>query len=291
MFLNISQLTVLNKEPLYFCIVKRSYYYLLATLLCAQAWISFAYAQEKVTVEGFISNEKGIRIPLVNIVNITNHTGTTCDVDGQFRIPSNPGDTLKFSAVGFMTLRYIVRPVNDSPILPVHLIMDTDTLQLSTVTIYAWPGTSNALKKAILEMEPEVSNQPDLHLEIPLSQDRLTNLIHPNVSNPIPGTAPMAGGISVPAPWQVLYDRFSKQGKSLKKRDELEHRQTMHERALCYYNPELIRQITRFKTDEEIEEFMTFCNISDEFVLYHTEYELLCAIRDCYLAYNDALDN
>lgn len=275
----------------YFCTVKHLYFQIITFLFIAPALIGFAYGQEKVSVEGFISNEKGIRIPLVNIVNISNNTGTTSNIDGEFRMPSNVGDTLKFSAIGFISRRIIVNQVNDSPILPVHLMMETDTLQLSTVTIYAWPGTSDALKKAVLEMEPEVSNQPDLHLEIPLNQDRLTNFIHPHVANPIPGTAPMAGGVSVPAPWQMLYDRYSRHGKSLRLRSELEGKKTLHERALCYYNPELIRQITRFKTDEEIEDFMKFCNISDEFVMCHTEYELLCAIRDCYLAYNDATEN
>lgn len=273
----------------YFCIVKHSFYQIITFLFIAPALIMNAFAQQKVSVEGFISNEKGTRIPLVNIVNISNHTGTTSNIDGEFRMPSKAGDTLRFSAIGFMSKRIIVQANNDSPIVPLHLVMQTDTVQLTSVTIYAWPGSADALKKAVLAMDPEVSNQPDLHLEIPLNQDKLTNLIHPHISNPIPGTAPMAGGVSVPAPWQMLYDRYSKYGKSLRKRSELEEKKTLHERALCYYNPELIKEITRFKSDEEIADFMDFCKITDEFVMTHTAYELLCTIRDCYLAYNEEI--
>lgn len=259
-------------------------------LIIAPALIMSVYAQDKVSVEGFISNEKGIRIPLVNIVNISNHTGTTSNIDGEFRMPSEAGDTLRFSAIGFIPKRIIVQASNDSPLIPLHIVMQTDTVQLSSVTIYAWPGSVDALKKAVLEMEPLANNQPDLHLDRPLKLDQQVNTIHPHIANPIPGTAPVAGGVSVTAPWQAMYDRYSKSGKSLRKRYELEQAKTLHERVLCYYNPELIREITRFKTDEEIEDFMEYCKITDEFVMTHTAYELMCTIRDCYLAYNEEVE-
>lgn len=274
----------------YFCCVKRSTILALTFVLIAQVLVLSAFGQKEVTVEGFISNEKGVRIPLVNIVNTSNRTGTTSNVEGQFRIPSVEGDTIRFSAVGFISKKIIVRSINDSPLLPLHIVLKTDTVQLTGVTIHPWPATADALMKAVLEMEPEANNQPDLHLDRPLKLGESGPSIHPHIDNPLPGMGAIKNASALVtvysgSPITALYDQFSRRSKSIAKVKELQKFETMHERALVYYSPKIIREITRFKTAEEIEDFMKFCNITDEYVLSHTSYELLCAIRDCYLAY------
>jgi len=48
------------------------------------------------------------------------------------------------------------------------------------------------------------------------------------------------------------------------------------------YNPEIIKRITGIAREEEIIEFMTFCNFSDDYILNTNDYDLIVMIARKY---------
>lgn len=238
----------------------------------------------RISVEGFITNYEGKSIESVHVVNISNTWGTTSNIEGLFRIAALPGDTIRFTSIGYIPYTYHVPAEKQSPVIPLHVRMEPDTILISGVTVYPWPSDYKALKEAILAMNDQSPPVPDLKLNDPKfygSQLPGTNSGANQVGNANPGLTYTING-----PITALYDAFSKAGKSKRKYESLVARDQRKIFAARRYNAEVVRRITSFKTDKEIQDFMLYCNLSVDFILNSSEYELYKTILDCLLAYN-----
>jgi hypothetical protein len=237
-----------------------------------------------VTVEGFISNPQGNYIENVHVVNISGNKGASSNRQGQFRINAFPGDTLRFTCIGYVQLKFYIPADRQSPIIPLHVVMNSDTTQIAGVTIYPWPADANALKKAVLAMEDQTPQVPDLKLNdirytaAPMSDGK------PNIT--IPGMGNPGLTYTIQGPITALYEAFSKTAKSQRKYQSLVNADNRKVIAAYRYNPEVVKQVTVFKTDKEIQDFMLYCNLQVDFIVNATEYELFKAIYECQIAYN-----
>lgn len=242
----------------------------------------------EVSVEGFITNPQGKYIENVHVVDITGSKGTTSNWQGQFRINVYPGDTLRATCVGYIPFRYHI-PVNfNSPVIPMHIILQIDTLEISGAEIYPWPSDAEALKKAVLAMDDQTPKAPDLKLNDP----KFYGIPLPGGGGqPQPSTPGLSNPgltVTIPGPITALYDAFSKEGKSKRKYELLVNQDQKKEIAARRYNVKVVQQITSFKTDKEIQDFMLYCNLSVDFIVSSTEYELYKAINECLLAFNES---
>jgi len=239
-----------------------------------------------VSVEGFITNPQGKYIENVHIVNVSGNRGTTSNWEGQFRINTYPGDTLRVTCVGYIPFKYHI-PVNgQSPVIPMHIILQVDTLEITGVEIYPWPADAKALKEAVLAMEDQTPKGFDLKL----NDSKFYNMPLPGGQpqrSSTPGLADPGFTITVPGPITALYDAFSKEGKSKRKLESLVNQDQKKVVAARRYNAVVVQQVTSFKTDKEIQDFMLYCNLSVDFIVSSTEYDLYKAIHECLLAYNE----
>lgn len=246
--------------------------------------------RRQVSVEGFITNPEGQYIEQVHIVNTRQGTGTASNSSGQFRIISLPGDTLRFTGIGYSPYSFFVPSVRTSPVVPLHVVMEADTIILTGATIYAWPADADALKREVLSMESQAPEVPDLKLNNPkfytkplpdgfLEKNGTPGMLNPGLSL-----------VTIKGPFTALYNKYSREGKSLRKYVSLKNQDDKTVIAAKRYNADVVRRITSFKTDKEIQDFMLFCNLSVDFVVRVTEYELYEAINECLLAYNSGID-
>jgi uncharacterized protein (UPF0264 family) len=44
---------------------------------------------------------------------------------------------------------------------------------------------------------------------------------------------------------------------------------------------DIVQKITGLKDEQEVMEFMEFCNLEPEFILRVNDYDLFCAVNDC----------
>jgi len=242
-------------------------------------------SSNSVLAEGFITNSEGKYIENVHVVDISGNRGTTSNLEGQFRIIAFPDDTIRFTCVGYIPYKFHIPVDRQTPVVPLHIVLQFDTVQISGVNIYPWPSDAKALKEAILAMEDQTPKVPDLKLNDP----RYTGGPLPVGSPPtnIPGMGNPGLTYTIPGPITALYDAFSKAAKSQRKYESLVKDDQKKVVAAQRYNPEVIRQITSFKSDKEIQDFMLFCNLSVDFIVSSTEYNLYKAIHECLLAYNE----
>ncbi|MEQ6166812.1 TonB-dependent receptor [Ekhidna sp. MALMAid0563] len=75
--------------------MKKFFFSMIACLLV------MAYAQAQRTVSGRVTDDVGEGLPGVNVVIKGTTTGTTTDIDGNYRLQVNDGDVLVYSFVGF----------------------------------------------------------------------------------------------------------------------------------------------------------------------------------------------
>lgn len=232
-----------------------------------------------IRVDGFVTDIHGRPLAYVNIVNYKSRTGTASDEKGAFRIFARKGDTVIFRYMGFETARLTI-PGETGSVYPVHIYMKEDTLQLSAVTIFNRPRNITELRQAVLNQKVEKPLIADLNLNA-----KITDLPPAGPRQTLPGMGDPGLTYTISGPITMLYNTFSRRGKSLKKYDELTGKDKLQAIITKKYNPEIIRSITGFTSDAEIEAFIEYCNLSSDFLLNASEYEILCSVKDCLASY------
>ena len=241
---------------------------------------------KSVSVEGFITNNEGKYIENVHVVNISGNEGTNSNRQGQFRISASRGDTVRFSGVGYSLYSYFVPVDRLSPVIPLHIVMKSDTILITGINIYPWPADVTAFKQAILAMDDQTPKMPDLKLNDP--KYKAAGTLPGSPPSYLPGMANPGLTYTIPGPITALYDAFSKEGKSRRKYEELVKSDQKKVVAARRYNADVVKLITHFTSDKEIQDFMLYCNLSVDFIISSSEYDLYKAVHECLLAYNES---
>ena len=98
--------------------------------------VQIIYAQKK-TVAGKILDENGLPLPGVNVIEEGTSNGTQTDFDGDYTITVEPGATLVFSYVGFVTQKTVVGAED-----VYNLTLKTDSAALDEVLVVAYGTTT-----------------------------------------------------------------------------------------------------------------------------------------------------
>jgi hypothetical protein len=221
-----------------------------------------------VPLRGFVVDERdSTAIPNVHIINLNRVKGTTSGNDGSFGILVNPGDSILFRAVGFVSDTLKITPeilVSQDRII--ITLMDK-TYQLPTVDVYPW-ATFTDFKYAFLNFEDP---DPPLNLNLP-----------PVEFQAEPGEGV---GIVIPGPITALYDHFSRRGREMAKYREVSDEAEMARRASRVVNPDIVKRLTGIESEQEYYIFLDFCNISNEYITSTQEYIVYQRILQCYKQY------
>lgn len=223
---------------------------------------------ENLKLYGHVVTNSGEPLIHAHVIDLSKEIGTLTNYDGEFLIHVYPDDTLRFSSIGYKTKLMIIPHAEDKYYK--KIILEEDTIALSETIIYPYPATLNALRKEFLTVEIEDTEPKfDLHLE-------MANI------KPEPHTQT---GIVISGPISALYNQFSRHAKIQRKYFELINRDVLKKKASKIYSVAIVKKVTGLKSDEEVINFMEFCDLEPEFVLNHTEYELIFAINDCFIQY------
>lgn len=100
---------------------------------------------------------------------------------------------------------------------------------------------------------------------------------------PSPGHIPGGAGF-------IFYPNWDFRAKQLKwPREQVvlwQEKEAFQQQVAAKYNRNVVRQYTDL-SDEQLDEFMKFCNLQPGFIYYATEYEIAETINSCYLAFVD----
>lgn len=195
----------------------KALFFFLFVLIGAYGYSQKYSFEHNYSIEGFITEINGVNLNNVHVVNLNQNTGTISNYEGLFKIPAAFQDSIRFSCIGFLPKTIILQNVSDSPIIPFHVTLLADTLQLQEVIIYSWPANAEALKREVLAMDEEENKIPDLKLnEIKTRKNGDTYYQKSNILGMMdPGITYTING-----PITALYNRFSKSGRSINKYNE-----------------------------------------------------------------------
>lgn len=73
---------------------------LIVTSVLMLALSSPLVAQDQISVKGTVKDQTGLTLPGVNVLNVTNNTGTITNIDGNYVLSAKKGDELRFSYIG-----------------------------------------------------------------------------------------------------------------------------------------------------------------------------------------------
>src|ERR1700742_2429710 len=91
------------------------------------------FAQNPGKIQGTVHDERGETLPGVSVMLKGTGTGTTTDVNGEFSINANPGQTLTFTFVGYASKEVVIK---DSNSLTIGLIPSSSSLNEVVVVGY-----------------------------------------------------------------------------------------------------------------------------------------------------------
>lgn len=100
-----------------------------------------------------VSTDSLSEMPFASIFDKTVKRGTIADAYGFFSMVVKPGDTIVFKYAGHKPSSYIVPDTLTEDRYSIIHMMEMDTIELETVTVYPWPSRE-AFAQAFVEMNP-----------------------------------------------------------------------------------------------------------------------------------------
>jgi len=236
--------------------------------------LTFSQAQDAPTkVIGVVINAADdTTLESVNIVNLTQVIGTTTNEKGEFELTAKVSDTLHFSYLGFKSIK--VKVTND----------------------WLKYGSSNiALTELALALEEVVVNQFKLtgFLEVDIKNMPKNNNYRYAISG-LPSTGYEAGNSSPSAvtkvlgaifnPADFLFRMFGRQPNEMRKLKKMKQDDEIRSLLATRFDREMLMALLQVNK-VDLDEIVSQCNYSKEFINSANDLQVLDAISECYEEY------
>lgn len=225
------------------------------------------------SVSGVIVNATN-KSPLenVNIVNLNQVIGTTTNYKGEFKLKAAVNDTLHLTHLGYKPIK--VRVTNDWIKYGSSTITLTElALALEEVTVYELKLTG--------------------YLEVDIKQVPVGNTNYqyriPGVNsgyeagNKKPGAAAKIVG-SIFNPLDFLYNTFGRKGRELKRLKKMKQDDEIRNLLASRFDREMLMALLKMNR-VDLDEIVSQCNYSKEFIETANDLQVLDAISECYEEY------
>ena len=234
-------------------------------MLYSQQWFpATEYARGSV-----VDDSTGNKIAFVHIYNESRRTGYITNEEGHFKIPVEEGDTLVLSAIGYL---YKIMIVNDSCLLRSSTIkLMPQVYEIDEVSIKAFRSYHD-FKLQFLSLEIPETETTRLRENLAILSQRIAVETATEKRNEEILNRPSTEIFTVGVP---IYSKEDLQRMNYVEVLKKEARQRVIEKK---YNRDIIYKVTQLSEDE-ITEFMGFCNFSEEFLYNTCPYDILLAIE------------
>ncbi len=166
-------------------IVLTTHYSLLITILLfaftATAQMNFDFQEGTFMIKGNVSDlQTKAGIPKANIVFKNRKAGATADIEGNFTMYVYTTDTLKFTAINYISKEVAVAEIQRDSVYNIRIALMKDFIKLKDVVIYPF-GDVDGFKQAFMEAK-EVNKFVLPGIEPPKYS---TNVPRPKFTNPV----------------------------------------------------------------------------------------------------------
>ena len=214
--------------------------------------------------------------------------GAITNENGFFSITIKPTDTLIFSAVNYLPKIYVLPDTlrSGKPYIEIALTLRTIELKEVVVQGHLNPAAVRRYLENVNRKKKE-ENPPNIYRNKPQSEPITKPAGREHTVSLGTSTKP-EGGAALEGALTGLANLFNKRAQQQKRIAALLEARRNREAQQAYkdfidsrFNEEVVAEATGL-AGRDLREFLEYCNLSDEFIYYATEYELLEAIFSRY---------
>ena len=217
-----------------------------------------------IQVSGYILESETLRpIPFAHVLIPTTRLGVISDASGFYNILIESKDSLEFSAIGYEVVHFGLPPGISSDYFSYNVLLKPIRYDLETYDFNQFNYARVVEKIRQMGVDEKAATLTDENLAKGVYLSR-------------PGT-----GILLSGPFTRLYNKFSRQAREMAKLQELLNNENQAAVAQSKLTPELIETVTGLSQDD-LDEFVRFCDMGTEFVATATTYDLMIALGRCH---------
>jgi hypothetical protein len=206
-----------------------------------------------ITIKGMVRDEFGQPISNVIIINKRTRSGVFGKADGSFSLQCDRPDTVVITSLGFHPRSLCFVDSLGKTVFNAEIYLDTRTYRLASVEVFA----QRDLEKIQEDIEKLGYDEDDYML---------------------------SGINAVRSPITFLYQQFSRKERSKRLVAEMENEDRKRELLKELFQHYVDYDIINLNNDQ-FDEFITYLNVSDEFLLTSTQYDFLIYVKDRFKDY------
>lgn len=210
-------------------------------------------AQEKIRVKGKVTNQQGKAIPGVMVLNQRTYSGFFASSSGDFTTEIQHNDTLSIGAFGMKSTLVSFKDSVYKPEYELEVILMPLRVDVGTAEVFA----PRELKEIYRDIDRLGFEEKDYRT---------------------------SGVDALSSPITFLYEQFSKRERSKRLAMELENADRRRELLKELFQKYVDYDIIELDNDD-FDEFITFLNVSDEFLQSTTQYQFLLYVKDRFKEY------
>lgn len=223
--------------------------------------------QTKAQKQGIIlSKVDSTPLAQAHIINLTKKTGVVSNEKGHFNITPMPTDSIAISMMGFYTLKLFGGQLTDT----IYLEQRNYVLELYNVIPYK---TFAEFKEAFVNLElPDTFRH--INPTIYLSKEELIGIDRTSQQ-----------GIIISGVVSSIFAAFNKRMKDKANYEMLLMRDEYEAFLATKFNAELVKRITELSDKETLEDFIEYCDFSNDFIAKNNNYTIITQTFECYDEY------
>lgn len=228
---------------------------------------SLTWAQKGEIKGRVVDAATGKAIEYTAVLNYSRDFRIYSNTGGEFKLQGQPGDTLVLYAVGYYYNKVIVEGGMINAVTPVTFTLKQQAYEIQEVRIYNL-GTYEDFKQRFINLDRQATQTEKLAEELAETsrQVALEAYDQAMAAKKLDGITLVSVPILTPEEKErLLLARIIEEEK-------------INDQIYQKYNPVVVKKVTGLTNDDDIIEFMVFCNYSDYYLLKVNDYDLMVSI-------------
>ena len=224
-------------------------------------------SQNYVMIQGSVHNLKGESLVGAHARNQSKGYSTFTDYNGKFSLVLAKNDTLKVSMIGYKPFTLKIPNTLDALNYSLKITLLADTIYISGPEIKPYPATYPEFRKEFIALiTPEEKMNKKLALP--------TTPFRKKYENP-------GGGLLLPGPVGLLYNKYSKEAKEKKKMAAIFAQNKLRADFLNIIAPEILEKRYGCKSEDDIDALLEFCGIDGDYLRRVPHYLIADRVDKC----------
>lgn len=213
-----------------------------------------------------VDAESAMPIPFAHITNLNKGLRTVSDSSGLFTLPAQAGDSLQVSSVSYGQKKIVVP--EDAGGKRLRIELSPNVYELDEVVVRQFPSEQEFARR-LLSADVPKEEGPDMRLpeNMPFAGK--------SSNNGVP-TMGFGGAIS------GIAGKFSKKERGRAFAAEMQVKDSRKAVIHTKYNREIVKDITGLEDEDQLDAFMQYCVLAENFLYEASEYEVHKAVLGCF---------